>query len=117
MPVAERQMIDKLQKLRKGDIFGRIRAWHFASDTEGKIAAVSLEHLEYDEMYVIWLGKTVTSNGRLDIPKGTPGMVIGLHEPISQGEIITVAEVMFEGRPNPSDIGFKDIEPFQVEVH
>lgn len=107
--------VQALGKMRPGKLQEALRMWHFASDSEGKqITAISVNGMEDRESYVIWLGKTVTSNGRSHVPKGRSGMVLELREPSENGGI---AEVWFDEASDPQWVDFKDLEPFEIGVH
>ena len=58
----------------------------------------------------IELGQKVYSNGRIFAPKGTLGIVVGLHMPSESGRTSNIIEVWFEGFQNTREMKLKDLQ-------
>ncbi|MDO8590615.1 MAG: hypothetical protein Q7R65_01410 [bacterium] len=58
----------------------------------------------------IRLGDRVYSNGRIFAPKGTLGIVVGLHMPGESGHTSNIIQVWFEGFSGTRDMKTKDLQ-------
>lgn len=56
------------------------------------------------------VGDNVVSNGRIFVPRGTPGVVKKIHPVFEGGRTTDVIEILFEGEESTYMMKFKDME-------
>ena len=82
--------------------------FEITKDDGGRIISV-IENADCAVAREIKLGQKVYSNGRLLIPDGIFGIVVGLHEPYHNSRTTNIFEVWFEGDSHTTFMKTKDL--------